>query len=124
MLLTFVNALSDSESTNVGSFHVLLASDSLLLGVSVSAEEYRNIGLYWEMFERLGSLGLRTAGVHGWLQVAAIETVSKQTSSLPQRQFQHHHSSVVLVLMCSLPNVNSSVPFRCASKVSKASCKA
>ena len=86
MLLTFMNALSDSESTNVGSFHVLLVSDSLLLGVSVSAEEYRNIGLYWEMFERLGSLGLRTAGVHGWLQVAAIETaVSKQTSSLPQR---------------------------------------
>ena len=59
---------------------------SLLLCVSVSPEEYRNNGLYWEMFERLGSLRLRTAGVHGWLQVAAIETaVSKQTSSLPQR---------------------------------------
>ena len=29
---------------------------------------------------------LRPAGVHGWLQVAAIETaVSKQTSTLPQR---------------------------------------
>ena len=46
---------------------------------------------------------LRLAGVHGWLQVAAIETaVSKQTSSFPNGQFQHHHSSVVLVLMCSL----------------------
>ena len=46
---------------------------------------------------------LRPAGVHRWLQVAAIETaVSKQTSSFPNGQFQHHHSSVVLVLMCSL----------------------
>ena len=61
-------------------FHVFLVSDSLLLCVSVSAEEHRNIGLYLEMFERLGSLRSRTAGVHGWLQVAAIETaVSKQT---------------------------------------------
>ena len=42
---------------------------------------------------------LRPAGVHGWLQVAAIETaVSKQTFSFPNGQFQHHHSSVVLVL--------------------------
>ena len=67
-------------------FDVLLVSDSLLLCVSVSPEEYRNNGLHWEMFERSGSLRLRTAGVHGWLEVAAIETaVSKQTSSLPQR---------------------------------------
>ena len=40
-------------------------------------------------------------------------------SSFPNGQFQHHHSSVVLVLMCSFPNVNYSVPFRRASKVSQ-----
>ena len=105
----------------------LLVSESLLLCVSVSAEEYRNIGFYWEMFERLGSLGLRTAGVHGWLQVAAIETaVSKQTSSLPQRAIStsslfRGSGAHVFVAECELL-----CPFQACFKgvVSKASCKA
>ena len=63
----------------------LLVSESLLLCVFLSPEEYRN-NVYWEMFERFGSLRLRTAGVHGWLQMAVVGTaVSKQTSSFPQR---------------------------------------
>ena len=52
-------------------FHVLLVSDSLLLGVSVSPEEYRNNGLYCEMFERLG-----TGCIHFTLRGSAMKQVS------------------------------------------------
>ena len=49
--------------------------------------------LRWSMFVLLNSLRMRTSVVHGWLQVAAIETaVFKQTSWFPNGQFQHRHS--------------------------------
>ena len=106
----------------------------------MSPEEYRNIGFFWEVFERLRTPflreigrhhftktddlaifvmhdldtetrlpshtahccdGRRTSVVHGWLQVAAIETaVFKQTSWFPNGQFQHHHSGPLAEEQC------------------------
>ena len=43
-----------------------MSTYSLLLCVSVSPEEYRNVGFFWK---------LRPACMYGWLHVAAIETV-------------------------------------------------
>ena len=66
--------------------------DSLLLCVSVSPEEYRNIGFFWE---------LRPACVRAWLQVSAIDTaVSKQTPFLHHRAISSSSSSSSLRTIC------------------------
>ena len=79
-------------------FHVLLVSDSLLLGVSVSAEEYRSIGLYWEMFERLGSWGCALQVCMDGSRWQPLEPV--QADIFPTGQFQHHHSGPLAEEQC------------------------